>query len=147
MAFTGNFACDVFKVGLLDGTYNFNTGTTNVFKIALYTNAATLDQNTTGYTATGEVSGSGYTAGGNVLVINVTPTVGGSGDIAFLSFADSVWNGATITARGALIYKYDGVTNPAVCVLDFGSNKSTTDGTFKVQFPSATNTSAIIRIQ
>jgi hypothetical protein len=146
MAFTGNYACDVFKTGLLDGIYNFNTGTSDVYKIALYTNAATLNQNTTAYTTTGEVGGEGYTAGGLVLVINVTPTTAPSGDTAYLSFEDAVWNGATITARGALIYKYNGTTNPAVCVLDFGSNKSTTDGTFTVQFPSATNTSAIIRI-
>lgn len=147
MAFTGNYACDVFKQGLLDGTFNFNTGTTDVYKIALYTNTATLNQTTTGYTSVGEVNGTGYTTGGNVLTVNVPPTLGGSGDIAFFSFADSLWTGATITARGCLIYKFDGVTNPAVCVLDFGSDKSTTGGTFKVQFPSATNTSAIIRIQ
>ena len=146
MPFTGNFACNVFKVGILDATYDFGTGTTDVFKIALYTNAATLNQNTTAYTTSGEVVGAGYTAGGLVLVVNVVPTTGGSGDVAYLSFADAVWNNVTITARGALIYKYNGTTNPAVCVLDFGSNKSTTNGTFTVQFPSATNTSAIIRI-
>ena len=146
MAFTGNFACDVFKTGLLDGIYDFGTGTTNVYKIALYTNAATLNQTTTGYTTSGEVGGAGYTAGGEVLTINVVPTTGPTGDTAYLSFADAVWNSSTFTARGALIYKYDGATNPAVCVLDFGSDKSTTGGTFTVQFPSATNTSGIIRI-
>jgi hypothetical protein len=146
MAFTGNFACDVFKVGMLNGTYNFSSTTAQIFKLALYTNAATLNQDTTAYTVTGETSGAGYTAGGNVLSILVNPTIGGSGDIAFLSFADSVWSSATITARGGLIYLANGTTNPAVCVLDFGSDKSTTGGTFTVQFPSATNTSAIIRI-
>lgn len=146
MAFTGNYACDVFKTGLLDGIYNFNTGTSDVYKIALYTNEASLNQTTTSYTITGETTGTGYTAGGEILVINVTPTIGATGDIAYLSFADAVWSSVTITARGALIYKYNGTTNPAVCVLDFGSNKSTTDGTFTVQFPSATNSSAIIRI-
>lgn len=146
MAFTGNFACDVFKVGLADGTFNFSSTTTQTYKIALYTNSATLNQDTTAYTSAGETSGAGYTAGGNVLVINVNPTTGPSGDIAYFSFADSVWTSATITARGALIYLANGTTNPAVCVLDFGSNKSTTGGTFTVQFPSATNTSAIIRI-
>ena len=146
MAFTGNYACDVFKTGLLDGIYDFCSGTSDVFKIALYTNEATLNQTTTAYTTTGETSGTGYTAGGEVLVINVTPTTGSTGDIAYLSFADAVWANTTITARGALIYKFNGTTNPAVCVLDFGSNKSTTDGTFTVQFPSATNSSAVIRI-
>jgi hypothetical protein len=146
MAFTGNYACNVFKVGMLDGIYDLSSTTTQTFKMALYTNAATLNQNTTAYTNIGETSGPGYTAGGNTLTILVNPTTGGSGDIAFLSFADSVWNSATITARGALVYLANGTTNPAVCVLDFGSDKSTTGGTFTVQFPSATNTSAIIRI-
>jgi len=146
MAFTGNYACNVFKVGMLDGIYDLSSTTTQIFKLALYTNAATLNQNTTAYTNIGETSGAGYTAGGNTLTILVNPTTGGSGDIAFLSFADSVWNSATITARGALVYLANGTTNPAVCVLDFGSDKSTTGGTFTVQFPSATNTSAIIRI-
>lgn len=146
MAFTGNYACDVFKVGILDGVYNFGSGTSQTFKIALYTNAATLNAGTTAYTTSGETSGPGYTAGGNTLTINVNPTTAPSGNIAYLSFADSVWNNATITARGALVYLANGTTNPAVCVLDFGSDKSTTDGTFTVQFPSATNSSAVIRI-
>lgn len=146
MSFTGNYACDVFKVGILDGTYNFSSATSQVYKIALYTNEATLNQTTTAYTTTGETAGTGYTAGGNVLVISTNPTIGGTGDIAYLSFANAVWTNATITARGALIYLANGTTNPAVCVLDFGSNKNTTSGTFTVQFPSATNTSAIIRI-
>jgi hypothetical protein len=146
MPFTGNFACNVFKVGLADGDFDFSSATSQVFKIALYTNSATLDQTTTAYTTNGESSGAGYTAGGNVLSINVNPTTSPSGNIAYFSFADSVWTSSTITARGALIYLANGTTNPAVCVLDFGSDKSTTSGTFTVQFPSATNTSAIIRI-
>lgn len=146
MAFTGNYACDVFKTGLMDGNYDFGVGTTQVFKIALYTNAATLNQNTTSYTATGEVVASGYDAGGQTLTITQVPTTGPSGDIAYISFADAIWAPITLTARGALIYRYNGSTNPAVCVLDFGSDKSTTNGTFAVQFPSPTNTSAIIRI-
>jgi hypothetical protein len=146
MAFTGNYACDVFKTGLMDGTYNFGMGTSQVFKIALYTNAASLNQNTTTYTSTGEVVASGYDAGGQVLTVTQIPTTGPSGDIAYISFADATWGPITLTARGCLIYKYDGSTNPAVCVLDFGSDKSTTNGTFAVQFPSPTNTSAIIRI-
>ena len=146
MSFTGNYACNVFKTGLANGTYNFSNATSQTYKIALYTNSATLNESTTAYTTVGETSGPGYTAGGNVLVINVNPTLGLSGNIAYFSFADSVWSSATITARGALIYLANGTTNPAVCVLDFGSDKSTTGGTFTVQFPSATNTSAIVRI-
>jgi len=147
MAFTGNALCNVFKTGLLDGTYDFGTGTTDVFKIALYTNTATLDADTTAYSATGEVADAGYSAGGSTLTISQVPTIGthaGSSAVAYLSFSDVSWSGA-ITARGALIYKYNGTTNPAVCVLDFGSNKTSTT-TFQVQFPSATSTSAIIRL-
>lgn len=144
MAFTGNYACDVFKTGLMDGTFDFSSDTTQVYKIALYTNSATLNASTAAYTATGEASGLGYTSGGKELTIGVNPT--NSNDISYLSFDDISWATSTITARGALIYKYDGVTNPAVCVLDFGSDKSTTGGTFTVQFPAATYTSAVIRI-
>ena len=145
MAFTGNWATNTFKTGLPSGTFNFNTGTSQVFKIALYTNAATLDATTTAYTATGEVSNSGYTAGGQTLTITQIPTVGsGSSTVAYLSFDNVSWSGS-ITARGALIYLANGTTNPAICVLDFGNDK-TSSSTFTVQFPSATNTSAIIRI-
>jgi len=142
MAFTGNYSCNAFKTGLMNGTYNFTSGT---FKIALYTNAATLDATTTAYTATGEASGGNYSAGGQVLTIAQSPTVGSSGGTtAYISFNNAAWTGA-ITARGALIYLYNGTTNPAVCVLDFGNDK-TSSSTFTVQFPAVTNTSAIIRI-
>jgi len=144
LAFTGNYACNTFKTGMLDGTFNFNTGTTDVYKIALYTNAATLDATTTAYTSIGEVVATGYTAGGNTLVVAQVPTTGNSGSVAYLSFNNAVWNGA-ITARGALIYKANGTTNPTVCVLDFGNDKSSS-ATYTVQFPAVTNTSAIIRI-
>jgi hypothetical protein len=144
MAFTGNWVTNTFKTGLPSGAFNFNTGTSQVFKIALYTNAATLDATTTGYTSTGEVSASGYTAGGQVLVINQVPTVGATGTTAYWSFNNAVWTTA-VTARGALIYLADGASNPAICVLDFGADKTSTT-TFTVQFPAVTNTSAIIRI-
>jgi len=144
MAFTGNWVTNTFKTGLPSGAFNFNTGTTQVFKIALYTNAATLDATTLSYTTTGEVVASGYTAGGEVLVINQTPTVGATGTTAYWSFNNAVWSTA-VTARGALIYLANGTTNPAICVLDFGSDKTSTT-TFTVQFPAVTNTSAIIRI-
>jgi hypothetical protein len=144
MAFIGNWTTNTFKTGLPSGTFNFNTGTTQVFKIALYTNAATLDATTLSYTSTGEVSASGYTAGGQVLVISQVPTVGATGTTAYWSFNNAVWT-TGVTARGALIYLADGLTNPAICVLDFGADKTSTT-TFTVQFPPVTNTSAIIRI-
>jgi len=140
MAFTGNFSCNVFKTGLMNGTFNFTSGT---FYIALYTNDATLNASTTAYTATGEVVASGYTAGGLALTIAQTPTVGNSGSTAFISFNNAAWTSA-LTSRGALIYQIGG-GNPAVCVLDFGADKTSTT-TFTVQFPAVSNTSAIIRI-
>jgi len=140
MAFTGNWACNTFKTGMMNGTFNFTSG---LFKIALYTNAAALDATTTAYTSTGEVVASGYTAGGLALTIAQVPTVGNSGTTAYISFNNAVWTSA-LTARGALIYQTT-TGNPAVCVLDFGSDK-TSNITFTVQFPSPSNTSAIIRI-
>jgi hypothetical protein len=141
MAFTGNWTCNTFKTGLMNGTFNFTSGT---FYMALYTNAATLDATTTAYTATGEVVASGYTAGGLALTIAQTPTVGqGNGTTAYISFNNAVWT-SSLTARGALIYQTT-TGNPAVCVLDFGSDK-TSNSTFTVQFPNPSNTSAIIRI-
>lgn len=122
----------------MNGTFNFTSGS---FYLALYTNSATLNEDTTAYTVTGEASGGNYVAGGNLLTIAQVPTVG-NGDTAFISFANTSWTGA-ITARGALIYKAG--DNGAVCVLDFGADKTST-ATFTVQFPAVTNTSAIIRI-
>jgi hypothetical protein len=136
MSFTGNYTCTVFKTGLLNGDFAFDTDT---FKIALYTNSATLNADTAAYTTTGEVSGSGYTAGGETL----TPAVATSNGVSYVTFANVSWS-AAITARGALIYK-SGSGNPAVCVLDFGSDKTSVT-TFTVQFPAATATSAIIRL-
>lgn len=144
MAFTGNYATNTYKNGLNTGTFNLNTGTTQVFKIALYTNSASLDYSTTGYTSTGEVSATGYTAGGQTLTVTQVPTTGSSGTISYYSFANVSWTGS-FTARGALIYLADGATNPAMIVLDFGSDKTST-GTFTVTFPSVTNTTAIVRI-
>ena len=137
MAFTGNWACNSFKTGLMDATFDF---TTDTFYMALYTNAATLDASTTAYTSTGEVVATGYTAGGLALTIAQAPTVGNSGNTAYISFNNAVWT-AALTARGALIYTSGG----SVCVLDFGADK-TSSTTFTVQFPVVSNTSAIIRI-
>lgn len=135
-------ATNTFKVGLATGVFDFNTDT---FKIALYTANTSLDATTAAYTSFNEVVASGYSAGGQTLTVSVIPTVGNSGTIAYLSFSNVTWNSA-LTARGALIYKYNGTTNPTVCVLDFGSDKTSTS-TFTVEFPAATNTNAIIRIE
>lgn len=140
MAFTGNYSCNSFKTGMMNGTFNFTSGS---FKVALYTNAATLNAATAAYTATGEVVGAGYTAGGQAVTITQVPTVGSSGTTVYVSFSNPSWTGS-ITARGALIYQSGG-GNPAVCVLDFGADKSSST-TFTIQFPAVSNTSAIIRI-
>ena len=137
MPFTGNFLCTSFKVGLLGASFDFATPTTDVYKIALYDNAASFDASTTAYTTDNEVVASGYTAGGLVL----TPTVSYDGTTSFLSFANVTWT-ASLTARGALIYKVGG---SSICVLDFGSNKTSTV-TFTVEFPAASSTTAIIRL-
>jgi len=144
--------CTSFKVALLDGEMDFSSDTSQVFRIALYTSSATLSAATTAYGGTigvsvdsnGECPATGnYTAGGNVLTISANPA--SSGTTAFLDFADTTWTDATITARGALIYKVGG-TNPAVAVLDFGADKTSTAGDFQVQFPTADATNAIVRI-
>ncbi len=136
--------CTSFKVALLNGEMDFSGDTSQTFKIALFTSSATLGAATTAYATTNEVAtGNGYTAGGNTLTIAASPT--SSGTTAFLDFADTTWTDATITARGALIYKVGG-TNPAVAVLDFGGDKISTAGDFTVQFPAADATNAIVRI-
>ena len=134
---------DSYKRGLLEGVFNFSSTTTQVFKVALYTSAATLNENTTAYSTTNESSGTGYTAGGQVLTISTYPTL--SNSVAFISFATVTWPVTSITARGALIYKADGVTNPAIAVLDFGENKTTSSGNFVINFPLANFQNAIIR--
>ena len=122
---------------------DFSSNTVQTFKIALYTSSASLGATTTAYASTNEVSGTNYTAGGNTLSISATPAA--SGTTAFLDFADTTWSNATITARGALIYKSGG-SNPAVAVLDFGTDKTSTAGDFTVQFPAADASNAIVRI-
>jgi hypothetical protein len=149
MAFTGNFMCTSFKKELLFGVHDFDLANGDTFNIALYTNSASFDASTTAYTATNEVSGTGYSAGGQALT-NVDPTT--SGTTAFTDFADETWTTATITARGALIYNTTpnttsiSVTNPTVVVLDFGGDKTSTAGDFTVVFPTADASNAIIRI-
>ena len=117
--------CTSFKVALLDGEMDFSSDTAQSYKIALYTSSASLDAATAAYTTSNEVSGTGYSAGGNTLSISTNPT--STGTTAFLSFATTTWSTATITARGALIYQAGGST-PAVAVLDFGGDKTSTAG-------------------
>jgi hypothetical protein len=136
-------ATNQFKVGLASGQFNFSTDT---FKMALYTGGATIGPTTAAYTATNEITGTGYVAGGNTLTVSVAPTTGAdpNNTTAYLSFANTTWNPASFTCRGALIYKVGG-GNPTVCVLDFGGDKTATTS-FEVQFPAANSTNAIIRI-
>ena len=139
MAFTGNFSCNTLRSGLVANTLNFANDT---FRLALYTNSATLDQLTTAYTSVGEISGGNYVAGGSVVAATVSTALSTTGSIIYVSFSSPAWTGA-ITARGALIYKAG--ANGAVCVLDFGSDKISTS-TFTVTMPVDTSTSALIRL-
>lgn len=139
MAFTGNAFCTSAKVGFLTGTY---APLTDAMKIALYTNEATLNAATIAYTTTGEVVGTGYTAGGNTLAGNA---ISSSGTTAWLSFSDSTWLNSTITARGALIYDST-QGNAAIAVLDFGADKTTNAASFVIQFPTTGETTSLIRI-
>jgi hypothetical protein len=149
MAFTGNFMCTSFKQEILQAAHDFTASTGDTFKLAMYDNSASFTAATTAYTATNEVANSGtYSAGGGTLT-NVTPTT--SGTTAFTDFADLSFTSATITAFGALIYNTTptaglGLTNPTVCVLDFGGAKTSTAGTFTIVFPTADASNAIIRI-
>lgn len=144
MAFTGNFLCTSFKKELLEAVHNFKNSGGSTFKLALYTNSASFTAATTAYTASNEVSASGsYPAGGGTLT-RVDPTT--SGTTALTDFDDLTFTSATITARGALIYNDSAAGDPSVCVLDFGSDKTSTAGNFTIVFPTADASSAIIRI-
>ena len=127
---------------VLQGLHNFTTGTGNTFKAALYLASGTLNASTTAYSATNEITGTNYTAGGNTLTVSTSPT--STGNVAFMSFSNSSWTNANITANGALIY--NSTANTAVCALAFGGDKTATNGTFTVIFPTADATNAIIRI-
>jgi hypothetical protein len=156
MSFNGNFMCTTFKQGLLNGDFDFSSDTSHVFKIALYTNSAVptdfggsgteMNASVTKYATNNEVSGTGYSAGGGTLAISTNPTT--SGTTAFLDFTDETFSTATITARGAIIYRSDASapTNDACIVLDFGSDKTSTAGDFTIVFPTADASNAIIRI-
>jgi hypothetical protein len=132
-----------FKTDALSGLVNFNTGTSYTYKIALYTVNATLNNTTAAYTTTGEVVGTGYTAGGKTLTVSTLPTGDTANNVAYVSFNPVVWTGASFTCRGALIY--NSTTSATVAVLNFGSDKTTT-GTFTITFPTASSTTAVITI-
>lgn len=137
-----------FKVELLQALHNFGPTSPNVFKLALYTADASIGANTPIYSTANEVTGSGYTAGGNILTISVTPTSGDNTSgvpTAFVSFAPSTWVSASFTSRGALIYNSTN-GNRSVAVLDFGADKTVFNDTFQVVFPTANASSAIVRI-
>jgi hypothetical protein len=139
MAFTGNYSCNTLRSGLVNGTINFATDT---FYLALYTNAVTLNSTTTEYTATGEATGGNYVAGGQIVTATIASETTANGSTTYVNFSSPVWTG-NITARGALIYTPG--ANGAVCVLDFGSDKTSAIA-FTVQMPANTSTSALIRL-
>ena len=137
-----------FKVEILQAVHNFGPVSPDTFKIALFTGAATIDANTTVYTTSNEVVGTGYVAGGNTLTISQTPTSATPPQglpTAFISFANTSWPGASFTARGALIYNAS-KGNKSVAVLDFGADKTVTNNTFSIAFPANDASSAIVRI-
>jgi hypothetical protein len=134
--------CTSFKKELLEAVHNFKNSGGDTFKIALYTSSATMSASTTAYSATNEVSGTGYTAAGNTLT-RVDPS--SSGTTGFTDFADTTWSSASITARGALIYN-DSDSDKAIAVLDFGADKTASGGDFTITFPAADASNAIIRI-
>ena len=147
MAITTNAICDSFKKQLLQAKHDFDTSS-DTYKLAMFTNSATLGKSTTNYTTSNEVtSPSGYTAGGKALV---NQGVKVSSSVAITDFADLSFVGVTLTARGALIYNTttDGGsgTTDAVAVLDFGGDKTATSGTFTIQFPAFTTSAAILRL-
>jgi hypothetical protein len=137
-----------FKVELLQAVHNFGPTSPNTFKVALYTAAANIGYTTTVYTTANEVTGTGYTAGGNTLTINLSPTASNNSSgipTAYISFNNTSWTSASFTARGALVYN---VTqgNKSVAVLDFGSDKTVSNDTFQIIFPTPDANSAIVRI-
>jgi hypothetical protein len=137
--------CNSFKSQLLDGNHDFSAAGGNTFKLALYTTAATLNATTTVYTSTNEVTGTGgtYSAGGGVLT---GQTVSLDGSVGIVDFADLSFTGVTLSALGAVIYNTSFGSNAAVCVLDFGAEKTATSGTFTILFPAFTAAAAILRI-
>ena len=135
--------CTSFKKELLEAKHNFLASGGNTFKLALYTSSATMTAATTAYSTSQEASGTNYTAGG-AAITNVNPT--SSGTTAFTDFADLTFGTATVTARGCMIYNDTASGDPAVAVFDFGGDKTSTAGSFTIQFPAADASNAVIRI-
>jgi hypothetical protein len=137
-----------FKVELLQAVHNFGPTSANTFKVALYTASADINASTTVYSTTNEVTGTGYTAGGNTLTISTSPTSGNNSSnipTAYVSFANTSWTSASFTARAALIYNST-QGNKSVAVLDFGADKTVSNDTFQIIFPTPDANSAIVRI-
>ena len=137
--------CNSFKTEVLRAIHNFTNGG-NTFNLALYTSSATLNKSTTAYSSSNEItntSGSAYSAKGKALT-NVTPAL--STDTACCDFADVSWTSASFTANGCLIFNDSAAGDPSVCAIAFGGDKTATNGTFTIQFPTADASDAIIRI-
>ena len=132
----------VFKLNLLKGLENFNAGSPYTYKIALYDGTAELGNTTETYTTSGEITGTGYTAGGKTLTVTGIGS-DATNNTAYVSFNNVTWSPASFTTGGALIY--NSTTNAAVAVLNFGSTKTATS-TFTITFPTATSTTAVLRI-
>ena len=128
-----------FKVGLYNGQFNLAT---NTLKMALYNGNANLNPATTAYTSVNEVTGTGYTAGGQTMT-GVTISYDATNSVAYVNFANVVWNPAAFTARCALIYDAT-ASNASIAVIDFGSDKTCTTS-FTVTMPANTYSTALIR--
>ena len=139
-----NKICNSFKVEILKAVHNFNTSGGDTFNLALYTSSATLNEDTTVYITLNEVAtATGYTAKGKALT-SVTPVL--SGDTAVCDFDNVSWTSASFTSRGCLIFNDSVATDPAVCAIDFGGDKTVTSGTFTIEFPAPNAGTAIIGI-
>ena len=144
--------CTSFKKELLLGVHRFGTNSADTFKLSLYTSSASLDAASTAFTTSNEASGTGYSSGGGTLT-GIAPT--SSSTTAFTDFTDLTFSSSSITARGAMVYNSTpsandesggSLTNPACIILDFGSDKTSSNGDFTIQFPTASSSAAIIRI-
>lgn len=146
MATLTHSLCLSFLKGVLDGEFDFSSDTAHTYKIALYTSLSGLSELTTAYTSVGEVtSGGGYTTGGKTLTISTNPTTDNTYRTVYMGFTSPTWASSSFSAAGALIYKYNGSTNPTVAVIDFGETKTSSAGNFVVNLPADLVTSAIIR--
>jgi len=141
MAFTGNFICTSFKEEVLKKEHDLLN---DAIKMALYSDSASLDADTTAYSTTNEISGTNYVAGGETMT---SPVIATNDGVAYLDFDNVTWSSGAFTARGALIYNDTHASKAAIAVLDFGSNKTCADTDFTVTLPAAAKTTALIRIK